>query len=192
MTERKPEYPINKMILNRQSKRAMSGESLSDEELVSLFEAARWAPSSFNAQPWRFVFAKRDSPQFKLFHEALMEGNRPWNENSSVLIILCSKKTDSNGRENTKHVFDAGAAWENLALEATSRGLVIHAMGGFDNDAARTAANVPEDYDVLIMITVGKPGKMENLPRELQEREQPSQRNPLKELVFENEFGNPY
>ena len=192
MTERKAEHPINELILNRQSKRAMSGDALSDEELFSLFEAARWAPSSFNAQPWRFVFARQGTETFKELHSTLSEGNKPWNEKSAVLIVLCSKKTDYKGRENNKHVFDAGAAWENLALEAETRGLIIHPMGGFDNEAARKAVKIPEDYEVIILITVGKEGKLEDLSPELQERETPSQRNTLKELVFENEFGNPY
>ena len=186
---RKTEYIITPLILGRWSSRAMSGEALSDEELLPLFEAARWAPSSFNNQPWRFIYAKRDTPSWNNLLDLLGTFNQAWAKNAAVLIVVLSHKNfDHNNKPSTTHKFDTGAAWENLALEGTARGLVVHGMEGFDYDKARKNLNIPEEYDVECMIAVGKKGKKETLPKELQERETPSTRKPLQEIIMEGTF----
>ena len=186
---RKANYNINPLILNRWSPRAMSGEGISDEDLMPLFEAARWAPSSFNGQPWRFVYAKRDGDNWQIFFDLLGGFNQSWAKNAAALVIVASKKTfDHNGKPSRTHSFDTGAAWENLALEASSRGLVAHGMEGFDYEKAAEAINLPEDHEIHCMIAIGKPGRKEDLPEKLQERETMSGRRPLEEIAIEGRF----
>jgi nitroreductase len=185
---RKPEYEVDQIFLNRWSPRAMSGEGISRDELMSLFEAARWAPSSFNNQPWIFLYAMRDTENWGLFFNLMVEGNQAWAKNASVLITVVSKKTFENGKRSRTHSYDTGAAWENLALQGFLKGLLVHGMQGFDYDRAREVLNIPDDYEVESMIAVGKPGKKENLPEKLQEREFPSTRKKVSEIAFEGKF----
>lgn len=185
---RKPEYDVDPIFLNRWSLRAMSGEVISRDELMSLFEAARWAPSSFNNQPWRFIYAMRDTENWGLFFGLMSEGNQAWAKNASVLITVVSKKTFEDGKSTRTHSYDTGAAWENLALQGTVKGLVVHGMQGFDYDRARQVLNIPDDYEVEAMIAIGKPGKKENLPEKFREREFPSARRKVSEIAFEGKF----
>ena len=186
---RTPNYPIEPYILNRWSPRAMSGEEMSDEELMTLFEAARWAPSSYNNQPWRFIYAKRDTEHWEKFFNLMVEFNQNWAKNAAVLVVVVSKKTfDKNEKPSVTHAFDAGAAWENLALEAAHRGLVAHGMEGFDYEKAQRKLNIPDDHEVHAMIAIGKRGKKEDLPEKMQEMEVPSERRPLEEIVMEGSF----
>ena len=188
-TNRESEHEIHSLILNRWSPRAMSGEEISDKELMSLFEAARWAPSSFNGQPWRFIYAKRKTKHWDKLLNLMGDFNKSWAKNAAVLVVVVSKKTfDHNGQPSRTHSFDTGSAWENLALEAHSKGLITHGMGGFDYDKARTELGIPEDHQVEAMIAIGKRGKKEDLPKEIQERESPSIRKPLKEIIMEGIF----
>lgn len=188
-TSRQSDHPIQPLILNRWSPRAMSGEPFTDDELMSLFEAARWAPSSYNNQPWRFIYAKRDTEHWDRFFDLLVDFNKGWTKNAAVLVVVISKKTfDHNGKPSHTHSFDTGAAWENLAIEGETRGLVTHGMEGFDYEGARTALNIPDDYQVEAMIAIGKKGSLENLPENLREMEKPSERKPLKDLVMEGRF----
>jgi len=162
---------------------------MTDEELLPLFEAARWAPSSRNNQPWRFIYAKRESVYWGTLFGLLVEFNQLWVKDAAALVVIISKKTfDFNGQPSATHAFDTGAAWENLALEASARGLVAHGMEGFDYEAARRELHVPDEYDVHAMIAIGKAGDPKNLPFDLQEREVPSDRRPLSELVMEGRF----
>ena len=186
---RKVENNINPLFLNRWSPRAMSGEEISHDDLMGLFEAARWAPSSYNNQPWRFIYAKRNTDHWQRLFSLLVEGNKIWAKNAAVIVVVISRKNfEFNEKPAITHQFDAGAAWENLALEATSRELVTHGMQGFDFDVARKALGIPESFDVMAMIAIGKLGQKENLPRDLQEREYPSNRKPLEEIVMEGKF----
>ena len=186
---RKVENNINPLFLNRWSPRAMSGEEISHDDLMGLFEAARWAPSSYNNQPWRFIYAKRNTDHWQRLFSLLVEGNKTWAKNAAVIVVVISRKNfEFNEKPAITHQFDAGAAWENLALEATSRELVTHGMQGFDFDVARKALGIPESFDVMAMIAIGKLGQKENLPRDLQEREYPSNRKPLEEIVMEGKF----
>ena len=182
---RKPEFDVDEIFLNRWSPRAMSGEEISEAELMSLFEAAKWAPSSFNNQPWRFLYTRRNSENWGLFFDLLAEFNQAWAKNASALIVIISRKTfDHNGKPSRTHSFDTGAAWQNLALQGALKGLAVHGMQGFDYDKAREVLNVSDDYAVEAMVAVGMPGKVEELPEKLREREFPSTRKRLAEIVF--------
>lgn len=186
---RKPEHVINSIFINRWSPRAMSGEELSDEELNPLFEAARWAPSSYNEQPWRFIIAKKNTSNWDKFFDLLVEQNKVWAKNAAVLVVVISRKTFSrNDKPNSVHAFDAGAAWENLALQGAHDGFVVHGMAGFDYDKAKQVLEIPDEYQVQAMIAIGKQGKKEDLPEHLQEMDKPSGRKPISETVFEGKF----
>lgn len=189
INQRKVNYAIDPLFPNRWSPRALSGDQVTREELFSLFEAARWAPSSFNGQPWRFLYAMRDTPAWKTLFDLLIDFNQAWAKNAAVLVVVASRKRfEHNEKPNKTHSFDTGAAWENLALQGSHKGLVVHGMSGFDYDKAREVLHVPEDYQVEAMIAIGKPGKKEDLPLDLQEREQPSERKKVEEFVFEGVF----
>ncbi len=186
---RQPEYPVDELLVNRWSPRAMSGEPISSEELHTLIEAARWAPSSFNEQPWRFLYAMRDSNPWPMYLNWLMDANRSWCINAGALLLIVSKKTFThNGKPNAVHVFDAGAAWQNLALQGTRLGLVIHGMAGFDWNKAQLEAGVPADYSVCAMVAVGRPGQVDQLPEPLRSREVPTGRKTVADLAFEGRF----
>jgi nitroreductase len=185
-SERKPSYPINPLILNRWSPRSMSGEALDDDEIMSLFEAARWAPSSYNNQPWRFIYAKRNSEHWNRFFNLLMEPNKLWAKNAAILVVVISRKNfEFNEKPAVTHQFDAGSAWENLALEASSRDIVAHGMQGFDYKKAGVDLRIPPNFEVMAMIAIGKKGPKEILPAELQEKEKLTNRKPLKEIIME-------
>ena len=186
---RKAGYPINSIILNRWSPRAMSAEALTDEELMPLFEAARWAPSSYNSQQRRFLYAKRNTSNWDMFFDLLAEGNKTWVKNAAVLLVVISRKNfEFNEKPSRTHAFDTGAAWENLALEGSQRGLVVHGMEGFDYEKARRVLKIPDNYEVCAMVAIGKRGKKEDLPENLQKMEAPNDRRPLKEIAIEGVF----
>jgi nitroreductase len=183
---RRATYPINPLILNRWSSRSMTGEELGNEDIMSLFEAARWAPSSFNNQPWRFIYAKRNTEHWDRLFSLLADGNKTWTKNSALLVVVISRKNfEYNEKPARTFQFDAGSAWENLALEAYSRGIVAHGMQGFDYEKARVDLEIPTDFEVMAMIAIGKKGPKKNLPPELQEKEKPTDRKPLKDIIME-------
>jgi nitroreductase len=186
---RRSDYPIDPLFLDRWSPRAMSGEEITETELLTLFEAARWAPSSYNGQPWRILYARRDTGHWTLFFNLLVEINQTWAKNAAALAVLISKETfDHNGEPAITHSFDTGAAWANLALQGTLNGLVIHGMQGFDYGKAKIDLKIPDGYSVEAMVVIGKPGKKEDLPEKLQEREVPNDRRSLRETAFEGEW----
>jgi nitroreductase len=187
--EPQAQHPVDELFLDRWSPRAMSGEAVTDEELMTLFEAARWAPSSYNNQPWRILYARRETGQWPAFFGLLVEGNRAWAKDAAALLLFVSKETfDFNGKPYPTHSFDTGAAWENLALQATMLGLVTHGMQGFDYERARSELNIPEGFRVEAMIAVGHPGDPAQLPEHLREREAPSGRKSLAEITCEGAF----
>jgi nitroreductase len=186
--ERIPDFSIDPLFLRRWSSRAMSGEALSQGELMTLFEAARWAPSSSNEQPWRFVYALRGTRYWEKFFALLDSGNQEWCKNASVLVITLSKKTDEDGEPNDTHSFDTGAAWENLALQGSISGLVVHGLGGFNYKKARALLKLDDTFTVEMMIAIGKKGKLEDLPERFRSRESPNDRKRLKEFVFEGKI----
>lgn len=186
---RKADHPIESIFVNRWSPRAMSGEPITEQQIMSLFEAARWAPSTYNDQEWRFLYGRRDTPHWEKFFGLLMEANQVWCKNAALLVVVTSHKVFShNGKPNPVHTFDAGAAFENLALQGSQMGLVVHGMAGFDKDKARSALQVPSDYEVEAMIAIGKPGDPNSLPEELRSRETPTGRKTVAEIAREGEF----
>jgi nitroreductase len=189
---RKAEYPIDALFLDRWSPRAMTGEPIAERDLLLLFEAAHWAPSSGNSQPWRFLYARRDTPDWPLFFELLNEGNRTWCHRAAALIVLVSRTTnETSGRNLVTHSYDTGAAWMSFALQGWLKGLVVHGMAGFDYARARTTLDVPDDMTVEAMAAVGIPGAKEELPPQHLQRESPSGRRPLSELVFAGKYRAP-
>ncbi len=189
LEHRKPEHDVHPLLYSRWSSRAMSGEAVTEQELGPLFEAARWAPSSFNAQPWRFVYSLRDDENWTAYLEAIFEKNRAWAQDAGALILLVSRKNfEHNEQPALTHGFDAGAAWQNLALEGARKNFVIHAMQGFDHEKARAMAGVPEGFETQIMIAVGRPGDKARLPEMFREKDFPSGRKSLSELVMRGKF----
>lgn len=188
---RKAAYPIHPLILSRWSPRSMTGEPVEEQELMTLLEAARWAPSSYNAQPWRFVYGIRDTPHFDTLFGLLVEQNREWAKNAGALCLVISRNLfEHNNKPSVTHSFDAGAAWQNIALEGTHSNLVVHGMQGFDYKKAREACHIPEDYTVEMLFCVGRRAPKEDLPEHLQKAETPNQRKPLKDLIHEGQFTN--
>jgi nitroreductase len=196
MTQANPRtaaYPIDEQFLNRWSPRAYTGADISEETVLTFLEAARWAPSSYNSQPWRFVYARRGTPQWDGLLGLLNEFNRGWAEKASVLIVLLSKTTFTPPGASAPvpavtHSFDTGSAWAYLALQASLSGWHAHGMVGFDKDRARTELAVPAEFSVEAMVAIGKLGDKSILPEGLQARELPSPREPLSKLAFEGKF----
>lgn len=174
-------------ILNRKSSRALSGDPLSDAQIHTLFDAARRAPSAFNSQPWRFIYAKKDTPMWETLLNLLTESNRIWAQQASLLILVLSYKNDPvSGKTLETHSLDTGAAWQNLALQGCAMNLVVHAMRGLDIPRARQTLNISDALSIEIMIAVGPPGDPANLPANLQEKERKSGRFEVNEIAFEN------
>ena len=180
------EHGVDRLFVDRWSPRAMSGEPITGDELLRLFEAARWAPSSGNLQPWRFLYAHRDTPQWSLFFDVLNPGNQTWCVNAAVLVLFISQTMNpESGRAIKTHSYDTGAAWGSFALQGTISGLVVHGMQGFNYDRAREVLRVPAEFALEAMAAVGRPGRTEDLSESLQAREKPSGRRPLPETVIE-------
>src|SRR3989338_10467057 len=186
---RKSQYKINSIFLKRWSPRALSPESLPKEDLFSLFEAARWSPSSFNGQPWRFLYALKGTKFWDLFYSFLSEGNKSLCVNAPVLIVLLSRKNfEHNEKSDRHHSFGAGSAWMSLALQARMKNLIAHGMAGFDYEKAKDILNVPDDYNVEAMLAVGTQGEVENLHERMQKSEKPNERKYVKEFTFKGKF----
>ncbi|MBW7904211.1 MAG: nitroreductase family protein [Phycisphaerae bacterium] len=183
------DHAIEPIFVNRWSPRAMNGQPVRQEELNRLFEAARWAPSTYNEQEWRFLYAHRAGPHWPTFMSLLAEANQAWCRNAGVLIVVLSCKVFSrNGNPNPVHTFDAGLASMSLMLQGSHMGLVTHGMAGFDRDKARQALNVPDNYAVEAMIAIGRPGDPDLLPPGMREIEKPSGRKPIGEISREGAF----
>ena len=186
---RQPQYPVDPLFPNRHSPRAMSGAHVPRETLMILFEAAHWAPSSNNNQPWRFVYALRGSEAWPRFLDLLVPKNRAWCVNAGALIVIASKNTfDHNGKPSLTHSFDTGAAWMSLALQASLLGLVSHGMQGFDYAKAGETVGLPDGYSVEAMCAIGHPGSPETLPEELRGGEKPNGRKAVAEVAYEGLF----
>jgi nitroreductase len=187
---RKPDHDISPLFVNRWSPRAMSGEEIGREELMRLFEAGRWAMSSMNNQPWRFLYAFRNTNHWDKFFGLLTQNNQGWCKNAAALVVIVSKKTfDQSGKPARTHSYDTGAAWYSFALQGSMMGLVVHGMQGFDYEKAAPELGVTDEYQVEAMAAVGRSGNKEDLPQALQEREVPSERKKVEEIAFEGGFG---
>jgi nitroreductase len=191
---RVPAHGIDEIFHARWSPRAFGADEIPESTLLGLLEAARWAPSAMNAQPWRFAYARRGTPAFERFVSALAPANQAWAAKASALVGLASARTARvPGKEEPvplpSHSFDAGAAWAQLALQAHLWGWSTHAMGGFDRERAREALSVPADHDLEVFVAIGKRGDASHLPEWARARETPNDRKPLTELVREGSFG---
>ena len=145
--------------------------------------------SSYNNQPWRILYARRETEQWQLFFDLLVPANQVWVKEAGALLVFISKETfDFNGKPSVTHSFDTGAAWENLALQGWLTGLVVHGMQGFDYERARTALQIPEGFRVEAMVAVGHPGNPTSLPADAQKRELPSDRRKLEQTICEGPF----
>ncbi|HEX4197357.1 MAG TPA: nitroreductase family protein [Caulobacteraceae bacterium] len=190
---RTADHDIEPIFLHRWSPRAFTGEPIPHASLMSLFEAARWAPSAFNLQPWRFVYAVRDTPDWERLLSVLIAYNQAWVRGASALIFVISdrfrRKSDGDKEPLYSHSFDAGAAWAYLALQAHHLGLAAHGMTGFDPERAYEELGVPEaDYRIEAAVAVGRPADKSVLPEAYQAREAPSLRAPAAGFVFEGRF----
>ncbi|WP_274361775.1 nitroreductase family protein [Paenibacillus thermotolerans] len=185
---RKPTYEIDRVFIDRWSPRSFSDKTIPEEVLLSLFEAARWAPSGNNHQPWRFVIANTKE-SLERFHSFINPSNLVWCEKAPALTLVISKTTNHEDKPLRTHAFDTGAAWGYLALEAVNKGLVTHPMGGFDREKARSVLNIPPEYQLHIVVAIGYQGGIDDLPENLRDREQPNGRRELKESLYFGEFG---
>ena len=192
--KRQADHPVERIFVDRWSPRAMSGDEISAADLLTLFEAARWAPSAMNAQPWRFVYARRGTEAFDRFLSALAPANQLWASRASALVAVVSLETMTvAGKDepvpNASHSFDAGAAGAHLALQAHLRGFSTHAMGGFDRARAAEVLALPPAHRVEVFVAIGRRGDPSSLPDWAKARERPNERRPLAELVREGSFG---
>ena len=194
-TGRKADYPVAPIFLDRWSPRAFDSSVIPDEDLMTIFEAARWAPSSFNAQPWRLLYAKREDADWERFLDLLIPFNRGWAHSASVLIYFLSdtqmEMVPGQPMPSHSHSFDTGAAWASLALQATMMGYHAHGMVGVDFDRARTELKVPERYRFEAAAVVGRAGDIAVLDEKLQAREVPSDRKPVTEFAFRGGWPQP-
>ena len=193
MTSRTADHDIDPLFVERWSPRAFDGSLVPQEDLETMLEAARWAPSAFNSQPWRFLYAHRGDPHWQSFLDALVPFNRDWARHSAVLVYVLSDTlpfTDKSGEPSPSltHGYDAGAAWMLLALQAWRMGYYAHGMSGIEHDRARAALGVPERYAINAAAAIGRQGDPSTLPDKLQAREVPSGRKKVKEFAFRGTF----
>jgi nitroreductase len=189
---RQPDHPVAPQFPARWSPRSFSDRALSEGEVMTLLEAARWSPSASNHQPWRFVWALQHEAVFTAINATLTGNNPVWAGKAAALIVVASKDTflnrDGAEVQNRTAGFDAGTAWMSLALQAQVMGLFAHAMGGFDKDKLAPAIGLPDGHTLHCVVAVGEQGPAEALPEDLQAREKPSQRKPLAEVALHGRF----
>ncbi|MGL4236035.1 nitroreductase family protein [Tabrizicola sp.] len=189
---RQPDHPVAPQFPARWSPRSFTDQTLTKADVMSLLEAARWAPSASNLQPWRFVWALRGEPEFAAILGCLTGNNPLWAGRAAALIAVASKDRIP-GRDGAEQVnrtagFDTGAAWMSLALQAQAMGLVTHAMGGFGVDDLARVVALPGGHTLQAVVAVGHQGAAEALPETLRPREVPNRRQPLAETSFHGRF----
>jgi nitroreductase len=185
-------YPIHDLLRRRWSRRAFSARAIEPEKLGSLLEAARWAPSSFNEQPWSFVIATKEQPEtYQQLLSCLTEKNRSWAQRAPVLMLSVAKIVFDEDGEVNRHAFhDVGQAMANLIVQATALGIFVHQMAGFDIEKARETLGIPAGHDPVAMAALGYPDDPSVLPEALRQRElAPRSRKPLEEFVFTGRWG---
>lgn len=192
-TPRATSRAVDPLFLERWSPRAFDASAIPQVDLDTIFDAARWAPSAFNYQPWRFLYAHRDSADWQRFLGVLVPFNQDWVKTASVIVfILSDTLMAAPGSDDYKpshsHSFDAGAAWALLALQATRLGYHTHGMTGVDFDAARKELAVPDRFRIEAAVAIGRQGDKSVLPEQLQAREAPSDRKPIEDFVFAGNF----
>ena len=186
--------PLNELLNQRWSPRAFSSTSIEPENILSMFEAARWAPSSANEQPWRFIVASReDTSVFGTLADSLMEGNRRWAQHAPLLVLGLAQSTYAQSGKPYRHaLYDLGQSVAHLTVQASSIGISVHQMGGFDPDKLRSGLAIPDSFEPAIVLAIGYADKPETLPEDLRRREQaPRVRKPLEAIVFTESWGVP-
>lgn len=187
------DYSVHDLISSRWSPYSFDQRAVNDEDLRSLFEAVRWAPSSYNEQPWRYILATKANPEgFERLLACLVEANRAWAQAAPVLVLaITSLNFTRNGKPNRAAVHDLGLASANLVLEATARGLAVHQMIGILPDKARELYGIPDGYEPMTAIAIGYKGDPNALPEPLRERDLARRtRKPLREFLFSGKWGN--
>jgi nitroreductase len=185
-------FPVHDLIRDRWSPRAFANKLIEPAVLASLFEAARWAPSSNNEQPWAYLVATKDDEEnFAKMLSVLVEFNAGWAKQAAVLVIAVSHLNFQSGTPNRNAFYDTGAATALLSVEATARGLAVHQMAGFDPAKAKQVFEIPEDWEPIAAIAIGCPGDPNSLPQKLHDRElAPRTRKPLSEFVMSSRWGH--
>lgn len=193
MSQRRADHPIDPLFLDRWSPRAFDMSDMPEADLFSMFEAARWAPSAFNTQPWRFLYARRSDPDWALFLDLLIPWNQGWAHSASALVYVLSDGAPTldrhgNPKPSPTHGFDAGAAWASLALQATKMGYFAHGMSGIETERARGALRLPDKIELHAAVAIGRIGDAAMLDEKLRARELPSGRNPQSDFVFNGRY----
>lgn len=191
---RLPDHPVDPIFTNRWSPRSFTGEEVPLDVLYSALEAARWAPSASNAQPWRFLVSRNGDADWATFTALLNGRNARWAGRASALVLIVSEREVERGGQrgpNTSHSFDAGAAWVNFAHQALLLGWHTHGIGGYDRELAREALKIPEDFALEALIALGRRASLDTLDEDFHAQESPSARRPLAESVFAGAFGIP-
>ncbi|MGZ4942572.1 MAG: nitroreductase family protein [Halobacteriota archaeon] len=185
-------YPIHELIKRRWSPRAFAERPVEHNKLLSLFEAARWAPSSLNAQPWSFILAlKEDKEGFDRLLGCLSERNQQWARHAPVLALSVAQLYLQTGKPNRFAFYGVGLAVENVVIQATALDLYVHQVGGLNEEAVQKAFNIPDGFEPVDIIAIGYLGDPESLPDELRKQEQaPRERKPLEQFVFSRRWGN--
>ena len=194
MTDRQSDYPIESLFLERWSPRSFDGSALPQRDLETMLEAGHWAPSAFNSQPWRFLYAHRGDAHWETFLGCLVPFNQSWAKEAAVLIYVLSDtlpftdRTTGEPAPSLTHSYDAGAAWGYLALQAWRMGYYAHGMSGIELDKARVELKVPERYVINAAAAIGRIGDPSTLPEKLRARETPSGRDTLADVAFHGPF----
>lgn len=194
MMTRQADHPVDALFTNRWSPRSFTGEEVPLDVLHTALEAARWAPSASNAQPWRFIVSRNGDANWDRFVALLGGRNARWANKASALVLIVSATQVERGGErvaNNSHSFDAGAAWANFAHQALLLGWHTHGIGGYDRALARETLKVPEDFALEALIALGRQGALDTLDEDFHAQESPNTRRPLSESVFAGEFGVP-
>ncbi len=191
----KTTYPMYHLLVERWSPVGFDERPVEPEQVGSLLEAARWAPSSYNEQPWRLILAQRsDGDARAALEESIVPANLEWCSRADLLLLVCAKRVFTRSGEPNRHAtYDCGQAITSLTLQAQSMGLIVHQMGGFDPERARERLGIPEPYEPLVMVAIGHPADPEDLPEGLRQRDAlPRQRLDLSAIAFHGRFGDPF
>lgn len=191
-TNRRTDTALDPMFLHRWSPRALDGSVMPPDDLRTILDAGRWAPSSFNYQPWRFLYAMRtDAKNWPRFLNLLIPFNAVWAKDASVLLFILSETTmGAPDKPSHSHSFDAGAAWASIALQSHLLGYHAHGMVGIEMDKAQVELCIPDGFRIEAAVAIGRSGDPANLPEKLQAREVPSDRKPLDEMAYSGNFRN--
>ncbi len=187
-SERTSDYPIDKQFLDRWSPRAFSDKAVTEKDVLTVLEAARWAPSASNLQPWRFIYGIKGTPEFDTLLSLLIPFNEGWAKQAGALIFVASVTTFDGQRQNITNSFDAGSAFMSLSLQAHAQGLIAHGMAGVEYDKAPLVLGFPENLKLEAAVAIGYQGDDSSLADFLKEREVPSTRLPLSDIAFNGKF----